>query len=315
MRKSHPAAGTPSQARGSWAARCTAEARAYLTRVCGSRARRRAVEHALAKITEAAAAGAGPQTVERIRATVRDTALAEVERSTKTIGGRLRSLSHLRRGCADVPGLLRARATGELSADQLATLHKRLDRCSHCAALTARVDAAEWRLQTALDGAAGASPPTGPKTRTPKADTADPLAPSGSPTAQMTPGAQPANQPRPPAAPTATRRIAATGDRRPPVRRSTRRRRGPVAAALLLVVLGGTVVTATGLLDRSHQSPRVVLPLSRRALPATAPVGHAGSLPRSGQLLIGSLQSQRLIVDADQVTRTALLGRRPPAAP
>ncbi|MEA2298002.1 MAG: hypothetical protein QOF77_938 [Solirubrobacteraceae bacterium] len=132
-----------------------------MVRVCGPDVAGELVERTAAEVAQVAGDGDRPgpaETVARVRETVRAAALEEARRSTGRIGARLRRAAHLRAGCAGVPGLLRERASGRLSAAETVALYRRLDRCSECARLTGRLDAAEWHFYQAVTRPPDAEP-------------------------------------------------------------------------------------------------------------------------------------------------------------
>lgn len=120
------------------------------------------LERVLAEVARASGDGARPLAADELELMckiVRDAALAEALRATRGIGPRLRRLGHLNVGCTKVPELLGKRSEGRLSGSELAALHHRLDRCTDCARLAARLTAAEWRFCRALAPSRGRSVP------------------------------------------------------------------------------------------------------------------------------------------------------------
>ncbi|MCA1690051.1 MAG: hypothetical protein LC720_06335 [Actinobacteria bacterium] len=166
------------------------EARAYVVGVCGPGVSAGVVERAQAEVARAGEGrGPGsPEAVASVREALRDVALGEAERVATGLGRRLRRLAHRRVGCAKVPGMLRDRAAGRLSARDVHVLYHQLDHCHECAQLTGRLDAAEWHLHYALTRPVDAlepriaGPPPRPRQAPPPAATpAAPPAPVGQP--------------------------------------------------------------------------------------------------------------------------------------
>jgi hypothetical protein len=179
----------PPASGGPWAVLCLAESRAYLVRVCGPDVSPAAVDRALAEVGGLIGDGAGspgPEAVETIRRTLRDAALDQVVRSDHRTIARLRRLSSPHVRCGRVPGLLRKRATGGLSAAELRYLYGRLDRCPQCAGLTGRLDAAEWTLRQALGRTARPGGTPAPASGTARA-AGVPAPPARAPTASAAP--------------------------------------------------------------------------------------------------------------------------------
>jgi hypothetical protein len=124
-----------------------AAVRSYVGHICEPNSVVRVERTALSRIAEVPE---GADLHAAVRSITRTVVLEDVAVAGRGFAPRLKRLVRRRRGCLRVPALVKRRADGDCTVEDLRWLYSHLNSCPDCAVLAARLNTAEWQLGAAL---------------------------------------------------------------------------------------------------------------------------------------------------------------------
>ncbi|HEY5198465.1 MAG TPA: hypothetical protein VIJ51_15700 [Solirubrobacteraceae bacterium] len=158
--------------------------RSYLTQLVGPDRAERSTGQVMAELAAVNdSSGGAPPDAGSVRRLVRSAGLEALDAEVRSLGRRIARTATGRRQCTAVARRLRDRADGRISAGELNSFYRHLERCQTCAGVAGRFEASEWYLQVEL-GSAKPRPTDSPSSPAPPARDLRPAEPGVTPTAR-----------------------------------------------------------------------------------------------------------------------------------